>query len=85
MQGIVISFRRGRHTQNTKQCIVRVKGIEKRADAERLKGKKVVHVVNKEKIKIGRVSAAHGNKGLIRVVFEDHVSPNIIGKEVNIE
>ncbi|MBU0761425.1 MAG: 50S ribosomal protein L35ae, partial [Candidatus Altiarchaeota archaeon] len=41
MDAVVISYRRGRRTQNTYQMVIQPEGTKTKADAEKLIGKKV--------------------------------------------
>ena len=85
MEGTVVNYRQGRHTQNTSQMIIKVAGVEKKQDAEKLKGKKVVWKSPVGKEMIGRVLSAHGNKGAIRAKFDKGLPGQSIGKRVQIE
>ena len=68
--GKVIQFRSGRHTIHEKHFLIEVKGIENRKDAEKFVGKEVTWVSPAGKIIKGKVSSPHGNKGVIRAIFE---------------
>ena len=73
MEGIIVNFRRGRHTQYTNQMIVEVKDVDKKEKAQELVGKTVVWTspAKKDKKEIkGIIKKAHGNKGALRVLFE---------------
>ena len=70
MKGRVIQFRRGRHTITEKHFLIEVEGISKRADAEKLVGKIVSWVSPAGKIISGKISGAHGGKGVVRAIFE---------------
>ena len=70
MKGTITSFRRGRHTYKPRHFIISVEGIVKRDDALKLIGKTVEWTSPAGNIIKGKVSAAHGNKGLVRVIFE---------------
>ena len=68
--GIIISFRRGRHTQRTNQFLVEVEGVDSRAKAARFVGRKVVWTSPGRKRITGKVSSPHGNSGILRIRFE---------------
>ena len=70
MKGKVIQFRRGRHTIHEKHFLIEVDGVSKRADAEKLVGKSVSWSSPAGKIINGKISGAHGGKGLVRAIFE---------------
>ncbi len=86
MEGIIINYRRGRKTQTTNQMIVQFPGVDKEK-AQGLVGKTVVYTcVGKTKKEIkGKVSAAHGNKGAVRVHFETGMPGQAIGTKVRLE
>ena len=70
MEGKVIQFRRGRHRIHERHFLIEVKGILNRKDAEKFVGKEVTWVSPAGKIIKGKVSSAHGNKGIVRAIFE---------------
>ena len=81
MKGTVIQFRRGRHTQEEKHFILDF-GSKSRKDAEKLIGREVSWKSSSGKIIKGKVSASHGNKGLVRAIFEKGLPGQSIGSEV---
>ena len=68
--GKVIQFRRGRHTIHEKHFLIEIEGSSNRKDAEKLVGKEVEWKSPAGKIIKGKISAAHGNKGIARAIFE---------------
>ena len=83
MEGRIVNYRRGRKTQTTNQMIVEIENIDKEA-ALKLVGKTAVYTCegkNKTQIK-GKVTAAHGNKGAIRVHFETGMPGQAIGDKI---
>ncbi|MCK4670042.1 MAG: 50S ribosomal protein L35ae [Nanoarchaeota archaeon] len=87
MKAQIANFRKSRTRQKDNQMIVLVAGSDSKAKAEKLVGKKVIFTTEgKEKKQIvGKISAAHGNKGAVRVIFERGMPGQAIGKEVKIE
>ena len=86
MEGIIINYRRGRKSQTTNQMVVQVPGYDKEK-AKSLVGKKVVYVCegkNKKEI-TGKVSAIHGSKGAVRVLFDNGMPGQAIGAKVRLE
>ena len=67
--GKVIQFRRGRNTVHERHFLLDL-GAKSRADAEKRVGKIVQWVSPAGKIIKGKISGAHGNKGLVRAIFE---------------
>jgi len=87
MEGKVVQFRRGRHTIQERHFLLEVKGIEDKEKAFKLVGKEVVWTSpgkNKNTIK-GKISAAHGNKGLVRAIFERGLPGQAITTKVEIK
>ena len=87
MKAKVIQFRRGRHTVTPRHFLIEVEGIDSRAKAMELVGKSVnwKSPGAKEKIITGKVSSAHGNKGMIRAIFEKGLPGQAMGTEVNLK
>jgi large subunit ribosomal protein L35Ae len=80
MIGKVVSYRRGRHTQNTGQMLIRVEG-----DRGKLVGKEVVWSSKSGKQIKGRIAAPHGNKNVVRAIFEKGLPGQAVGTEVEIK
>ena len=85
MEGTIMNFRQGRHTQTTNQMIVIVAGINNREKASKLVGKKVTFMTLSGKKIMGGVRSAHGNKGALRVLFERGLPGQSITRKVSIE
>ena len=84
MQGVLKNYRRGRNTQHPTQYIVEVDGIAKRAEAAVLAGKKVTWKSTANKAITGKIMAAHGNSGAVRVKFDKGLPGQAIGNIVSI-
>jgi len=69
MIGKVIQFRRGLKRIHERHFLINV-GSKNREDANKFVGKDVVWTSPAGKEIKGKVSSAHGNKGLIRAIFE---------------
>jgi large subunit ribosomal protein L35Ae len=75
MDAMILSFRRGRHTQKTNQFLLQVEGSDSRKKASGYIGKRVVwsstpKARDKKPKKIfGTITACHGNSGVLRVRF----------------
>ena len=68
--GRVIQFRRGVNTIRERHFIIEPEGSKTRKEATELIGKMVEWKSPAGKIIKGKITAAHGNKGLVRVAFE---------------
>lgn len=67
--GKVIQFRRGKKTIHERHFLIDV-GATTRKDAEKFVGKKVEWKSPAGKVILGKISSAHGNKGIVRAIFE---------------
>jgi len=84
VNGKVIQFRRGRKTVTNKHYLIEIKGVSKRADAEKYVGKEVVWTSPAGKKIIGKISGAHGNNGVARAIFEKGLPGQAVTTEVEI-
>jgi large subunit ribosomal protein L35Ae len=84
MQGRILNFRQGRHTQNPRQVLIEIKGVDSREKALQLIGKKVVWISPSGKKIEGKISNAHGNKGVVRAIFEKGLPGQALTTEVDI-
>ncbi len=87
MKGLVIQFRRGRKNYTPRHFLIEVSDIDSRDKAAKLVGKSVEWSSPGKEPKIikGKVSSAHGNKGVIRAIFEKGLPGQAIGTEVLIK
>jgi len=67
--GKVVQFRRGRKTVTERHFLLDF-GSKNRAEAAKLVGKNVTWTSPAGKVIKGKISAAHGNKGVVRAIFE---------------
>lgn len=83
MQGIIVQFRRGRHRIHEKHYLLDF-GAASREEAKKLAGKQVRWKSPGGKIITGTISAAHGNKGLVRAIFERGLPGQAITNEIEV-
>ncbi|MBU0957759.1 MAG: 50S ribosomal protein L35ae [Nanoarchaeota archaeon] len=85
-KGIVIQFRRGRHTYTPRHFLLDF-GLSSREEAEKLVGKNVEWKSSGKEPKVikGKIAAAHGNKGIVRAIFERGLPGQAITTEVEIK
>lgn len=86
MKALVVQFRRGRKTYKPRHFILDVNAKTKE-EAEKFVGKQVEWVSsgkNKKKI-IGKIAAPHGNKGLVRAIFEKGLPGQAVTQEVDVK
>jgi len=83
----VVQFRRGRKTYKPKHFLIEIPNCDSKEKAEKFKGKEVEwSSLGKEpKIIKGKIAAAHGNKGVVRAIFEKGLPGQAIGTNVEIK
>lgn len=84
-KGKVVQFRRGRHTVKEKHFLLEVEGSKTKKDAEKFVGKEVSWKSPAGKIIKGKVSGAHGNKGVVRAIFEKGLPGQAVTTEVELK
>jgi large subunit ribosomal protein L35Ae len=86
MKGYIVNYRGSLKVKKLKQMIVKVEGIDKKADVHKIIGKKVVWTSPAGKKIEGKITQAHGTKGAARVHFTEKGLPGqAIGATVQIE
>ena len=87
MDGIIVSFRRGRKTQTTNQMIIKVESVNSKKDAEKLVGKTVKWSApgKQKKVLQGKISAPHGGKGAVRAIFDTGMPGQSLGQKIVVE
>ncbi len=85
MEGTVVSFRRGIKNYTPRHFLIHPFGVDTREKASKLIGKKVTWKSSTGKEIVGKVSTAHGGKGVIRVIFERGLPGQAITTKVKIE
>ena len=84
-KGRVIQFRRGKRTITEKHFIIEPEGTDNREKANKLVGKAVEWKSPAGKIIKGKIASAHGNKGVVRAIFEKGLPGQAIGTPVEIK
>lgn len=85
IKGKVIQFRRGRHIVTERHFLIEVEGISNKEQAGKLIGKDITWKSPAGKEIIGKVSGSHGNKGLVRAIFEKGLPGQAITTKVEIK
>lgn len=85
MKGVIVNFRGSHHTQSKSQMILEFQGVTSKEKAEALVGKIVVFKTPASNEIKGKISAAHGGNGAVRVIFEKGMPGQSLGKEVTIQ
>lgn len=84
MKAKVIQFRRGLKRIHERHFILNV-SAKSRDEAEKFVGKKVVWTSPGGKSIAGKISSAHGNKGLVRAIFEKGLPGQARNDDVEVE
>ena len=84
MKGLIVQFRRGRHRIHERHFILDVNAKDKE-EAGKFKGREVEWKSPAGKIIKGKIAASHGNKGLVRAIFERGLPGQAITNEVDIK
>ena len=84
MQGIILSYRRGRHTQNVNQMLVELENVDSKEKAKEFLGKKLVWKSPGGKEIEGEIIALHGNKGVVRAKFDKNLPGQAITTKVQL-
>lgn len=83
--GRVVQFRRGRHTIHEKHFLIEIDGVSSREEASKFVGKEVSWKSPAGKIINGKISSAHGNKGVVRAIFEKGLPGQAVTTKVDIK
>ena len=70
IKGKVIQFRRGRHVIHERHFLIEIGGVSSREETGKFVGKEVIWKSPAGKEIKGKISSAHGNKGVVRAIFE---------------
>ncbi len=84
MKAMVVQFRRGRKTYKPRHFILDV-GAKNRTDAEKFVGKDVEWKSPAGKIIKGKIASPHGNKGMVRAIFERGLPGQAVTTDVEVK
>ncbi len=84
MEGVIVNFRRSLKKTSANQMIVQFKGVDSKEKAKALVGKSVAWESPAKKAISGEVSAPHGSKGAVRVIFESGMPGQSLGSKVKL-
>lgn len=85
MNARIIQHRRGRYRTKPRHFLIEVEGVTKKSEAEKLIGKEVIWKSPAEKAIKGKIAAAHGNKGVVRAIFEKNLPGQAVATAVEIK
>ncbi len=81
----IIQFRRGRKTIHERHFLIEIEGVLTREKAGKFVGKEVEWKSPAGKIIKGKISSAHGNKGVVRAIFEKGLPGQAVATGVEIK
>lgn len=81
----IVQFRRGKKTITEKHYLIEIEGSDSRKKAEKYVGKEVIWKSPSGKVIKGKISAAHGNKGVVRSIFEKGLPGQAVTTKVEIK
>ena len=83
--GKVIQFRRGRKTIHERHFLIEIEKVSNKEEAQKFVGKGVVWKSPAGKEIKGKIAAAHGNKGVVRAIFEIGLPGQAVTSKVDIK
>ncbi len=83
-EGKVIQFRRGRKTISERHFLIEIQGATDKEKASKFVGKGVIWKSPAGKEIKGKIAATHGNKGVVRAIFEKGLPGQAITTKVEI-
>ena len=83
--GKVIQFRRGRKTVHERHFLIEIEDISNKEEAQKFVGKNVIWKSPAGKIIKGKISGSHGNKGLVRAIFDRGLPGQSVNTEIDIK
>jgi len=83
LKGVIVNYRVGPGTQKAKECIIEFPTIKSSREAAKLIGRKIAWKDEKNKI-VGKIVAAHGNNGCVRVRFRRGIPGEALGSFVEV-
>lgn len=83
MKGIIVQFRRSRHRIKEKHYLLDL-GFTSRDEAKKAVGQVVSWKSESGKVVNGKISDAHGTKGLVRAIFEQGLPGQAITNSIEV-
>ena len=83
INGRITNYRVGLSSQQSRECLIELNGINSASLAGKLVGQKVVWASGKKKFN-GRIVGFHGRNGMVRVKFKRPVPGQAIGTVVQL-
>ena len=80
----ILQFRRGRKTITERHFLIEIEGISDKEKAGKFVGKAVLWKSPAGKIINGKIASTHGNKGIVRAIFEKGLPGQALTTKVEI-
>jgi ribosomal protein L35AE/L33A len=84
MEAVIVSYRRGKRTQNTNQMVIQPKDTKDKEGAGKLLGKTVEWVSSGGKKMTGKITRIHGGKGAVVAQFNPGLPGQAAGTKATI-
>ena len=84
MKAVILHFRGGRKNKKGNQFLIQIEGIDTRAKAAQVIGKKLVWKSPADKEIHGKITQPHGNNGVIRARFTRGLPGDVLGKTIEL-
>jgi ribosomal protein L35AE/L33A len=85
MKARILQYRRSRHHVRPRHYLLEVDGVDSRAKAQKLVGKRVTWKSSGGAKIVGRVAAPHGGKGVVRAILERGLPGQALGTPATVE
>ncbi len=93
VSGAILGYKRGLRTQTNHTSLIKIKGVDSKADTDFYLGKRVAFITkgstpgkdgSKYRVNWGRVCRAHGSNGVVKCKFSRDLPPQSIGGRVRV-
>uniref|UniRef100_A0A7S3Q3T2 50S ribosomal protein L35Ae n=1 Tax=Chaetoceros debilis TaxID=122233 RepID=A0A7S3Q3T2_9STRA len=94
VNGAILGYQRGLRTQNNSCSLIKIKGVDSKADTDFYLGKKIAYITKvsvnggkngtKYRVNWGKVCRPHGSNGVVRCRFARDLPPKSIGEKVRV-
>ncbi|MHA1649868.1 MAG: 50S ribosomal protein L35ae [Candidatus Helarchaeota archaeon] len=81
--GVIVNYRRGRHTQYKRHVLLNF-NLSSYQEAFKLIGREIEWISPGGKVLKGKIVAVHGKKGIVRAIFKKGLPGEAIGQPVRI-
>ena len=91
-KAIFTGFKRGQRTQKENTALVNIQGCQDRKSSSFYHGKRIAYIFKKNNLRShlkykciwGKVTASHGQSGVVRAVFKKHLPPRAMGSALRV-